>query len=236
MRTLNTWLIIVLAATIGAVGTWLWARKETAPTPDGTTVKPQSEARQAALPDASGTSRLPLDAHSGKSSAPTATPPSRDDSTYSGMLAFAQSLPNATDMTRRITQTHERFALTPDDPDWGRRTEQALRDFFRARSAKGGLEITSVSCRSAGCEVQAQVQPTKEYLDAPLANDQLEEPPFVTANGERASEDPRAAIREAMPVGPSLKLEGAVGSRVGDRIGFIVSYRRVQPRPEATSP
>jgi hypothetical protein len=145
------------------------------------------------------------------------------------MLAFAHSAPASRrqdNLIADITRAHELFAATADDPEWGRRTERALQDYFHARSAHGALEITSIACRSAGCEVMAEVRPTAEFFDTP-AEDHVEEPTFLDAEGRTIPDDPRAPLREKFPIGESLRLSGALGSRVGNRMGFIVSYRRI---------
>jgi hypothetical protein len=142
------------------------------------------------------------------------------------MLAVAISRSDAAEVTRKITEMHERFALAPDDPDWGWHTEQALRDFFNSRSANksNGIAVTSVSCRSDGCEVQAEVQ-----MQGAVGQ-------------EDGHADPREVLHDTWPVGPSLKLEEYIGSDLEDRVGnaevvgFIVWYTRVTPSTEATSP
>jgi hypothetical protein len=218
MRTLNARWIVALGVAMGAVVTWLWGSNGVMPS-----------ASRAVVPQTSVPHAL-----AGPQAALSAIPTARDDSTYSRMLALAVSRSDAAEVTRMIAGTHERFVLTPDDPDWGRQTEQALRDFFRSRSANKskGIEITSVSCRSAGCEVQAEVQ-----MQGPI------EP--VVGNGSTTAsvdeENGREVLQEIWPVGPSLRREDYLGSDLYDTVGtaesvgFIVWYRRVEPKPEAHS-
>lgn len=140
------------------------------------------------------------------------------------MLALAVSRADGTDVIRRINARHERFVLTPDDPQWARQTEQALRDFFTSRSANrdSGIEITSVACRSEGCEVQAVVQMPVPGSDSDTA--------IAT---QRSGGDPREVLHEISPVGPSLRQEDYIGSDLSESdgasegVGFIVWYRRL---------
>jgi hypothetical protein len=132
------------------------------------------------------------------------------------MLDFIQSRSLSSRLAQDLTETHERFLSTPDDPEWSRRTEQALRDFFRAKSAASRFEITSISCRSAGCEVQALGERYDEH-------------------GVFAAEVPAmsAPLREPWPVGRTLKLSmPPMTADLGDRISFMVSYTRVDANPE----
>jgi len=115
-----------------------------------------------------------------------------------------------------------------DDPDWGRQTEHALRKFFGAHSASNsdGIEVTSVSCRSAGCEVQAVVHMTVPGSDSD-----------ATLTGQGSGEDPREALHEISPAGTSLKQQDYIGSDLGESdgtsegVGFIVWYRRLGRGP-----
>jgi hypothetical protein len=156
------------------------------------------------------------------------------------MLALASVRSDGAEVTRELTSKHQRFVFGPDDPVWGRQTEQALREFFRSRSANqsGGIEITSVSCRSAGCEVQAEVQ-----MQAPS------EPVFTGTDSETTSvgrdgvrEDPREALEDIWPLGPSLRRADHIGSDLfenagtAEKVGFVVWYNRMEPKAEAPSP
>jgi hypothetical protein len=238
--TLNTRWIVVVVIVIGAAVTWLWVGRAVMPIASGT-AEPQAAALHELAP--------PTEAHSQEQSGPLgrARPPvpaiprpeaviagPSDDSTFARMLALAVSRSDAAEVTRRISETHERFVLTPDDPGWARQTEQALRDFFRSRSANtsAGIEITSVACRSAGCEVQAVVQMA-----------------FAASNSETASisqesgrQDPREVLHEIWPVGPTLKQEDYIGSDLfesdgtAESVGFIVWYARIKPQQEPSSP
>jgi hypothetical protein len=247
MRSVNSSHTVVLGVVIGAAVTWLWVSRGGVPTARST-VEPQRVA-----PPTSRTLRLsvpPTEVHTRESSgvankagpAVSARPSlgdasrvARDDSTYLRMLELAASRSDAAEATRKISEMHERFVLTPDDPDWGRRSEQALRDFFHSRSANKsrGIEITSVSCRSAGCEVQAKIQMAQEFGEPQSAAGG----PETAAGQESAGADPRTAIQETWPVGQSLKQEDYIGSEVGDSVGFIVWYQRVgtSPGPQSSS-
>jgi hypothetical protein len=234
---MNTGLSIVLAVAIGLAVTWLWTSRGGEPA-TSRTPELQSGAPQAPVPPATqGNSRPQPAMHSGESSglaqsapaAPSVAPPpvegiaaARDDSTYFKMLALMHSRPDTAKVAQVFSKMHDSFVLTPDDPDWGRRTEQALRDFFREQSTDGRLEITSISCRSEGCEVQA-------LAENPGA-------PAVPSAEEPASREPPVALREDLPVGLSLKKQGVFVLPLGDRSGYVVTYTRVERQREASSP
>lgn len=240
--TLNSLWIVVVVIVIGAAVTWLWVGR-TRMTPASSTAEPPAAATHE-LAQPGNSSPLP-EAHSQEQSEPLArthptapaipppepaVPKPNDDSTLTRMLALAASRSDSAEVTRKISETHERFVLTPDDPAWSRPTEQALRDFFRSRAANAStdFEITSVACRAAGCEVQAAVQMAFAESNSELAS----------STEESSRQDPRAALHETWPVGPSLKQEDYVGSDLfesdgaAESIGFIVWYRRVKPEHE----
>ena len=233
MRTLTRRWLAVLGALISLGLTLVAINRGLSPLPGA----PQTIAPPLGLPElhARESSRPSERAHPAESAsrdAYVANRVARDDSTYSRMLALVVTRSDAVQLTRKITEMHERFVLTPDDPDWGWQTEQALRDFFNSRSANksGGIDVTSVSCRSDGCEVQAEVQTQGPGDQESAGSDGA----FVVGQeGGRAG--PRAALYETWPVGPSLRLEDYVGSDLEDRVGnaevvgFVVWYTRVGP-------
>jgi hypothetical protein len=144
----------------------------------------------------------------------------RDDSTYFRILATAQAIPKAAEGLRRLTEWHDSFILTPDDPGWGRPTEQALREFLQKQSAGSRLEITSISCRSEGCEVQA-LDETTDVRGVP------------TNEGPKMLAMP---LNADWPVGPSLRQQAGIFFSLGDRNGIMIMYKRVRPTAEAASP
>ena len=236
MGRMNTGTSIVLAVAIGAGATWLWTSRGVEPAARHTSYHQSVALVKPSPPEVPSSSRSQPDRHSGESSglpnvAPSvdAIPGVRDDSTYDRMLAFAQSDPRSASTARDIIEKRERFVFSPDDPDWGRRTEQALRDFFRAKTAGGGPQITSISCRSAGCEVQALSQPfcggTPCELQAP--SERRAAPDNV---------DPVGPLRGDWPGGLLLRRLALIIQPVGDRAGIIVTYSREARKPEATSP
>jgi hypothetical protein len=232
---------IVLAAVLGAAATWLWMSNGQ-PVADGTPARgsavEQTPAPIAARSEmASSSLRYSDETKSNGSTddvpqngarASNAVPHlagadggSRDDSTYYRMQAIAQSMPDAADISGHLASIHETFALSPDDPEWGRRTEQALWEFFRARATESRLKITSISCRAAGCEVQA----LGEGVD-----------PRTAPPGEGGPPSPPAPLRENRPVGESLNQRTLLTLYLGDGNGYIATYRREGPKPESTSP
>ena len=150
---------------------------------------------------------------------------SRDDTTYRKVLASASFFPQSKDVIRSISERHEQFVLTPDsDADWGRRTEKALRDFFQTSASDGAVQITSVSCRSDACEVQAELQ-----QKLPSAADDSAE--------IRPGADPAAAMHEERLFGGSLRQEKSVGLSVDrDHIGFVTWYKRMETPADTRSP
>jgi hypothetical protein len=239
MDRLRTPWIVAIGVTLGAAVTWLWLGAGVM-SPVRRAVEPRLHTPHALEPAhlslRPSVMRSPISSGPSERARPSiavrAEATARDDSTYSRMLAVAVSRSDATEVMRKISETHERFVVTPDDPDWARQTEQALRDFFSARSANrsGGIEITSVSCRSAGCEVQAVVQMAVPGSDSAAA--------FTSG---RSGLDPREVLHESSPVGASLKQEDYIGSDLGESdgisegVGFIVWYRRLGRDPQATS-
>jgi hypothetical protein len=130
-----------------------------------------------------------------------------------------QAVPRAAAQLRPLMAWHESFVVAPDDPDWGRPMEQALREFVQKESAFGHMEITSISCRSENCEVQL----LGELSDSRVpANEGLMMPP--------------KALVVDYPVGRSLREQAAIRMGLGDRTGIILMYKRVRQETEAASP
>jgi hypothetical protein len=214
---------IVLAFAMGATVTWLWIGNGGGPALRGNAEQQNVSMKGSAFPHAPA----------GKSSAlaanvPTPAPTSshavqtsvgaRDDATYFRVLAAMQAVPQAAPQLRPLMAWHQSFVLTPDDPDWGRQTEQALKEFLQKQSAFGHLEITSISCRSENCEVQLLGELSDRRVPA---NEGLMMPP--------------KALVVDYPVGPSLRQQGAIRMGLGDRTGIILMYKRVRQEFEATS-
>jgi hypothetical protein len=145
------------------------------------------------------------------------------------MLAVAQTDPDSASTLRDILKQRESFIYAPDDPDWGRRTEQALRNFFQTKNARGSPQITSISCRSAGCEIQALSEPFCGGMPCELQAQR--ENPAVPDNV-----DPFGALREDWPGGLPLKRQALIFQPVGERAGIIVTYSREAREPQAHSP
>lgn len=215
-------LAILLALAIGATVTWLWIGMGAVPALRGNPDL-QNASPEASVPNAPAEkSSVPL----GKApaAAPTSSPSvqavagARDDATYFRVLAAMQAIPQAAAQLRPLMAWHESFVLTPDDPDWGRPMERALREFVQKQSALGHLEITSISCRSENCEVQL----LGELSDSRVpANEGLMMPP--------------KPLVVPYPVGPSLREQAAVRMGLGDHTGIILMYKRVRQETEATS-
>ncbi len=219
MRTVSTGLAVVLPVVIGASVTWLWmSRPVQVAAPRTSELRSRPE-----LPQVPRNSRTGPDRRSGESGGrrPQAAPASvtqdagtatvtYDDSTYESMLTFAQSDPGSANTVRDLIAERTRFALTADDPEWARRTEQALWDFFQANAGDGGLRVTSVACRSAGCEVQAVSQ--------------------ALCYGPPCEEgDPIGQLRGDWPGGLPLRRQIIISQIVSDRAGIIVTYSREEP-------
>jgi hypothetical protein len=214
MRTWNTGLSVVLAVMIGAAATWLWMSR-----PLHLAAHTSQRQGRPELPQVPRITRTEPDRRAADSgSRPQVTPASLtapagratvvyDDSTYESMLTFAQSDANSGHTARDIVAERDRFALTPDDPEWARPTERALWDFFQAST--GGPTVTSVACRSAGCEVQAVSQPLC----------------YAACDGY----DPAGQLRGDWPGDLPLRRQLMIWQLVGDRAGVIVTYSREEP-------
>lgn len=233
MNARDTALIIGLAAMIGAAVSWLWihearmsrdvASRSAAPSPLPSFSPPEANAQERRT--APQTAPMPGPITSTVPSRPPASTGPRDDSTYLKVLASASFFPQSKDVIRSISQRHEQFVLTPDsDADWGRRTEQALRDFFQTSSSDGAVQVTSISCRSDACEVQAEL---RQNLPSPSDD---------SAN-IRPGADPAATMHEEQLFGGSLRQEKSVGLSVDrDHIGFVTWYKRMDDRSDTRSP
>ncbi len=164
---------IVLAVAIGAGATWLWQNREARSALDST-----SQPYRCCLHETDGGARTghPSATPAATTTAAEAARPSnptpmtsaagqrerprgrrydlREDA---GLRAVPGPIGTPEPTTRRATSpSGARVFATPDDPDWARKTEQSMWDFFQKKSASGdGPQVTSVSCRSSGCEVQA---------------------------------------------------------------------------------
>jgi hypothetical protein len=216
-------LAIALAFAIGVAVTWLWmgngAVRELRGRPQQQNVSP----KESAFPNthAENASALPGKAPAAAPSSSRAVQPAagaRDDATYSRVLAAMQAVPEAAAQLPPLMAWHESFVLTPDDPNWARPMEQALKEFLQKQSAVGHLDITSISCRSENCEVQI----LGELSDSRVPADEgLMMPP--------------KALVVAHPVGPSLREQAAVRMGLGDRTGIVLMYKRVHPETEAAS-
>lgn len=233
MRATHTGLSIVLAVAIGASFTWLWTSRGAEPAASGTHERISFAPQAPAFPEVPGSPRSEPDRLTVALPVASMTPPSvvatasaADDSTYDRMLAFAQADPGSASTVRDLIEKRERFLFTPDDPDWGRRTEQALRDFLQAKTAGGGPQITSVSCRSAGCEVQALSQPLCPPPGCELQN-QSERSDRAAPN----SVDPLGPLRGDWPADLPLRREAIITQVIGGRAGFIVTYKREPRQP-----
>jgi hypothetical protein len=240
---MNTVRTIVLAVVVGAVATWLLtgrgagsltdtsARSSADSRAESASIGAKTRAPSAISGSSPSAPAIPGGEGASQVAGPTIAPSSvaapavaaRNDATYGKMLASAASYPRSADWTRRITEIHDRFLQAPDDdPDWARRTEQALREFFRSRSA--GNLVTSISCRSAFCEVQGEFQ--RRYPDDQTAKEAFADP----AEDEHEAKSPVAALREEWPLGQSLKVEAQVSWHAGDGVGVIQLYRRMEAR------
>jgi hypothetical protein len=150
-----------------------------------------------------------------------------DDSIYERMVAFAQADPRFTRMARDLARERESYLFTPDDPEWARPAEQALRDYFEAGATAEGPRVTSISCRSAGCEVQALGPPLCGGTPCEL---QAQRPPEEPVPN---SVDPVGALRADWPAGLPLRRRAIFGEPIGDRFGIIVTFSREAQAPPA---
>jgi hypothetical protein len=228
MRTANSNLSIVLVVAVGAATTWLWINRGSQPPPHPAPVTPVNS-NTPAQPTVARTP-VPGTSEKAENDEPTAAvtavtpviPVPHTDSTYQSMLAAAQTRPDNTRTEHDLIQERERFLATADDPDWARRTEQALWDFYRTHAENGGLQVTSVSCRSEGCEVQAAFAlPT---CSTPPCEDR----------GSRA--DPLGPLRGDWPGGLPLRRQLLIGQPVDSGPATLITYSREETPAAPTEP
>ncbi|HEY4213973.1 MAG TPA: hypothetical protein VGM84_21040 [Steroidobacteraceae bacterium] len=222
MRTANVNLSVVLMMAIGAAVTWLWLNRGRAPVTPGvprpqsvtSMTRPQPVIDQAAarrMPESAPTQGAP--AVVGRT-APAEAPVPHADSTYQSMLVAAQTNPENPRTEHDLLQEREGFLATADDPDWARRMEQALWDFYQTKGLPRGTQITSVSCRSEGCELQ--VMWGRALLGLPV-----DSPPMN--NG------PLEGLRTDWPGGLGLRRQLIIGQFTGDRTAVLITYSREDP-------
>jgi hypothetical protein len=159
--------------------------------------------------------------------APAVSAAVRDDSIYDRMVAFAQADPRFARMARDLARERENFLFTPDDPEWARPAEQALRDYFESRATTDGPRVTAISCRSAGCEVQALGPPLCGGTPCELQAQRSPEGPVPDGV------DPVGPLRADRPAGLPLRRQAIFGEPIGDRFGIIVTFSREAQAPPA---
>jgi hypothetical protein len=230
MRNVSWWSSIACFVTIGAAAVVLWkggsAERASAPLgpAHGATLKKQ------VLP-ASGASKNDNPVHAPAPAPQNTMAQTHNDATYDNMLSYAQLAPDSPNSAAEIIREHEEFLSSPDDPEWGRRTERELRSVLQAKALRGGPEITSVSCRSAGCEVQALSRPFCGGAPCELVMMTQREDaggPPVPINADLFE-----ALRGDWPGDLPLKRQRIIDQRVGDRLGLIVTYSREARKPDA---
>jgi hypothetical protein len=131
--------------------------------------------------------------------------PAPNDDTYALLVGILRDSGHA-DQTEEAERAHADFKGQPDDPRWARDAEQRLRQFLES-SASRSLQLTSVACSSAGCEVQGQV------FDPGELKRQLQ--PGVPH-----------PIAEVRPLGPGLSLKVALRGAGMDPVPFYLWYVR----------
>lgn len=216
MRVPRNGILIVLAVILGAAGAWFWTRggveRADPPSAGAPPSKPATSSERAPSPTGTSVdtpvSSLPAERAPTTPPLASSAPPPRDDSTYYRMVAIIQSLPRSAEHARTISDLHESVVDAPDDPEWARRTEQTLRDFYRENAGDGRFQVTSIACRSSGCEVQG-IGPRVERRDPTD-----DSPPPITR------------IPADRPVGPLSRPGPVLFVDLGDSTGYIAIYRR----------
>lgn len=131
-----------------------------------------------------------------------------NDSTFAWMVGVLKDAGHA-DMLVEVEQTHAVFLQQPDEPAWTRPKEAQLRQFFGISASKS-LQLTSVVCSMAGCEVQAQ----------------LFEPDELNRQLQPREPHPTAEVR---PVGPGLTLKVKLRTPGMTPVLFYLWYEREDP-------
>jgi hypothetical protein len=166
MKPIIPALNVALAVAFGAVALLLWrhwslphskvAVEVEGPAnperPDGARVK------EGLVPGGVPTERPPTDvvATAESTAADSRAPAPRSPATSPYEIAleqFREEQPGGS-FRKSLTQAHERIMNAQDDPAWTRAMERQLADFIYGQPEAAGLEISSIVCRSIGCEIQ----------------------------------------------------------------------------------
>jgi hypothetical protein len=91
-------------------------------------------------------------------------PASLPSTPYQRALARLGNLPGGEGTIKQLKQSHDRIMGSPDEPTWTRPMEQELATFINSQPEIGTLEIASLQCRSAGCEIQVLAGPDDSAL------------------------------------------------------------------------
>ncbi len=218
MRELRNGLVLIAVVVLGALVTWRWTHRDAEPvaragveTANVERPIPKTQAMpESSLPPSPGNSSEPPKSVPA-AAAPSAdlSAPARDDSTYYRLLATIQALPRGADHARTITELHESIVDAPDDPEWTRAMERKLRENYSELEKGGRFALTSVVCRSTGCEVQALGPRIERRTDS--------------AGEETPAPEPFPQDR---PVGPLSRPGPVLYVDLGDSMGYLAIFRR----------
>ena len=218
MRATRNGLVLIVAVVLGALVTGWWTRRDAEPVARSVVETPNLERPAPAPQEIPESPPSPRPGNAGevsKNVPATAAPPAnlsappRDDSTYYRMVAMIQSLPRTAEHAGTIAELHEGIVDAPDEPEWARKMERTLLDLYREQAGDGSIRITSVVCRSSGCEVQA-VGPRVERRDD---------------SAEEAAPGPRPFPADR-PVDSLARPAPVVFVDLGDSMGYLAIYRR----------
>ena len=131
---------------------------------------------------------------------------------YDRYIEKFRALPDTEDMVKALEQAHERIMSAADDPGWARAEERQLTDFIYAQVEASRLEISSIVCRSNGCETQilGTLGDSKRGPGGRL-------PAWQSITRRLSDSD----------LSRSLRLDSMFAAALSDRTAYITTFRRL---------
>jgi hypothetical protein len=233
MRAVRLGLDIAIAVACGIVSVLLWRQSDTSRA--GTALKLAASTAQSSssrtdtgrdpapmsMPAEPATSGIAPKPVSSPSDAPGAAVPSSAHGAYGMLIERFRNLQGAEKLVTDLTQTHETFMSTPDDPTWARDMEQRIAELINGQPEAASLEISSITCRSLGCEIQVLGTLNDAKL---LANGAIGGWQAVTAR-----------VRNSRLL-PAIEVQQTFVAGVADRTAYITMLRRLPTQSDAAAP
>jgi beta-lactamase regulating signal transducer with metallopeptidase domain len=127
---------------------------------------------------------------------------------YQLILDQHKAYPGYSRWLASFVHAHEKVARAEDDPEWARPMERRLREAIAADPAGESLEVSSVSCRKTGCELQ--------FFDDSPSFEQTNLPAWIQIEEHlRKSE-----------LGAALEMDANFGSKYGNRVMYLTTFKR----------